>query len=440
MQLEVSLAGCSSNWSYLGSRRFTAWAEAKPWIFEGGVCVIRTEPDQSIGIVFSSVTRFLHGINSGERVLDVKHIECGGTQGRPIEALLSEFELSSDVSPFEARDRIANRLLDRSVILVFTERAPVDPNDWEHLVNMLEHFRKASNPVRLCAVIIDARGVVHSEPVCDFASGRPSHPVLSDASSINSTGVVWSSYLHHRIAWEAGGSLAYALSLSGEVERCALGDDEELERQLQAHAEAALQSHRGREKLFEWIGFDSGVGRVDAARRKSSATGVFATGLLWRPPAMNSFHVVPWASSALLKLPNLPRTQVWTLRHHLVCAPLAAEILSLCLKFESQIQTRLHGRQKPDCISQKMIDSHSRFKGGSDDYVIYPDAFPLRPEREEDVWAFASLGEMLKSCPQSAVPSTYWSTLWLRNAVAHGHYVGWRHVELARRMRDVFDT
>ncbi|CAD6563208.1 hypothetical protein ACFQ3P_42455 [Paraburkholderia sabiae] len=440
MQLEVSLAGFSSSWLYRGSRNFTAWAEAKPWLLEGGVCVIRAEPGHANGLVFSSVTRFLHGINSGERPLDVKNIECGGTKGSPIEALLCEFELGSDISPFQARDRIANRLLDRSLVLVFTERAAVDPNDWEHLVNLLEHFRKASKPVRLCAIIIDVRGVVHSEPVCDYASGRPSHTVFSDASSISATRALWSSYLHHRVAWEAGGSLSYALSLSREVEKCVPGDDDELERHLQAHAEAALLAHRGRENLFGWTGVGSGGTRVDAARRQSTTTGLFAMGLLWRPPAMNGFHVVPWASRVLLRLPDLPKTQVWTLRHQLVCAPLAAEILSLCLKFESQIQTRLHGRQKPDHISQKMIDSHTRFKDGNDAYVVYPDAFPLRPEREEDVWAFASLGEVLKSCPPGAVSDPYWWTLQLRNAIAHGHYVGWSHVESALRMRNIFDT
>lgn len=47
---------------------------------------------------------------------------------------------------------------------------------------------------------------------------------------------------------------------------------------------------------------------------------------------MSSLHVVPWAARALLALPGLPRKQVWVVFwHHLVCAPVAGEILSLCL-------------------------------------------------------------------------------------------------------------
>lgn len=155
---------------------------------------------------------------------------------------------------------------------------------------------------------------------------------------------------------------------------------------------------------------------------------------------MNSLHVVPWASRALLAKPELPKKQVWALRHHLICAPLAGEILSLCLQFESQIQTKLHGRQDRSKVSIQTAENQRRFKDGDDDFVVYPGAFPAPPAGEDDVWAFASLGENLKSCPAGAVPDLYWHTLRLRNAVAHGHYVGWHHVRLALRMLTYFDT
>ena len=110
-----------------------------------------------------------------------------------------------------------------------------------------------------------------------------------------------------------------------------------------------------------------------------------------------SLHVVPWAARALLAMPGLPKKQVWALRHNLVCAPLAGEILSLCLQFESQIQTRLHGRQDRSKILDQTIANQDRFKSGSDDFVVYPRAFPATPSSEDDVWAFGSLGESLKS-------------------------------------------
>ena len=155
---------------------------------------------------------------------------------------------------------------------------------------------------------------------------------------------------------------------------------------------------------------------------------------------MSSLHVVPWAARALLALPGLPRKQVWALRHHLVCAPVAGEILSLCLRFESQIQTKLHGRQDRGRLKEQTIESQKRFKSRRDDFVVYPRAYPAQPDTADDVWAFASLGENLKSCPNGSIPDLDWDTLRLRNAIAHGHYVGWSHVRKALRMLRYFDT
>ena len=122
-----------------------------------------------------------------------------------------------------------------------------------------------------------------------------------------------------------------------------------------------------------------------------------------------------------------------------VTVPLAGEILSLCMQFESQIQTKLHGRQNRDKVSEQMNLNQARFNSGRDDFVVYPSAFPASPKSEDDIWAFASLGENLRSCPNGAVPDLYWNVLRLRNAVAHGHYVGWAHARVALRMLRYFD-
>jgi hypothetical protein len=110
------------------------------------------------------------------------------------------------------------------------------------------------------------------------------------------------------------------------------------------------------------------------------------------------------------------------------------------LQFESQIQTNLHGRQNRERLMEQTIANQERFKSGRDDFIVYPRAYPALPDTADDVWAFASLGENLKSCPTSAVPDLYRDTLRLRNAIAHGHYVGWSHVRKALRMLRYFDT
>ncbi len=440
MQLEISSAGYASNWTFRGSRTFSTWAEAKPWSHEGGLCVIRTESTDVADLVIPSIRRAVHGANSGEARLDVRRLEVGGEAGTPTQALLRDFELDQTISPFEARDKIRACLLDRSFVLVFVEVAPVDVGDWEAIVGLLEYYRKSTNPARLSAVVIDSRGVVRSEPVCDFLNGRPTHYVLSEVSSTMDEGLHWPAYLHHRAAWEAGGCLSYATSVGSELPRGAAGDDEAIEVALQAHANDHLLGHAGRQLLCELVGLGSGGARPSPTRLRGLQGDLLAMSLMWRPPSMSSLHVVPWAARALLAMPGLPRKQVWALRHHLVCSPVAGEILSLCLRFESQIQTKLHGRQDCGKLSAQTISNQNRFKSGSDDFIVYPRAFPALPDTADDVWAFASLGENLKSCPVGAVPDLYWDTLRLRNAIAHGHYVGWPHIRMALRMLRYFDV
>jgi hypothetical protein len=438
--LEIDLAGHVSHWTFRGSRTFNGWADARPWLHEGGLCVVRLESADVVNLVIPSICRAVHGANNGDSRLDIRRVEVGSHAGTPVEALLREFELDPAISPFEARDRIRSCLLDRSILLIFVETAPVSPNDWEEIVSLLEYYRKSTKPVRLCAVIVDICGTVLSEPICDFQIGRPTHHVLADVSAATSENALWSAYLHHRAAWEAGGCLGSAMALGAELDQCSLEDDEAVEVALQAYAKNRFSSHFKRQQLIELAGLGADGTRPDPDRLKSLQADLFAEKLLWRPPAMNSLHVVPWAARALLGSPGLASRQVWALRHHLVCAPLAGEILSLCLKFESQIQTKLHGRQDRSKITDGALENQERFKSGKDDFVVYPRAFPAHPNKDSDVWAFASLGESLRSCPSGAVSDPYRDTLKLRNAVAHGHYVSWHHIRKAVRLLSYFDT
>ena len=438
MQLDLTLAGFTSAWSFRGSRTFANWAEERPWAGEGALCVLRTEHAEIGGLMQPSIARFVHGINAGLSRLDIRDIDCGGELGTPVQAMIRDFELDPTIPAFEAFGRIEARLRDRQLLLVFQEKSVVHPDDWLQLVLVLEHFRKSGKSMALAVIIIDHRGVVDVQPVCDFRSGLPSHDILAEASSVSNVETLWPAYVHHRVAWEAGGSVAYALSLGQRVASCAPGDDEEFERRLQEHAIALLQSHPSKADLEELHAMIGAEGPLTSARQATLEARLFSQHMLWRPPALNSLHVVPWASRGLLAHAGLPRKYVWGMRHQLVCAPLAGEILSLCLKFESQILVRLHGKRGNRTVSSEALNSQNRFKRGEDRFVVYPAAFPARPVASDDAWAFASLGENLNSTTGRSRPM-YDNTRLLRNAIAHGHYVNWRHVEWARQLLESFD-
>lgn len=438
MQLDMTLAGLTSPWSFRGSRTFANWAEDRPWAREGSLCVLRTE-DAGVGdLMRPSIARFVHGINAGLSRLDIRDINCGGTLGTPVQAMIRDFELDPTIPAFEAFGRIEARLRDRQLLLVFQETTAVHPDDWLQLVLLLEHFRKSSKSTALVAIVIDHRGVVDVQPVCDFRNGVTSHSILSEASSVSGFEALWPAYVHHRVAWEAGGSVAYALSLDQRIATCAPGDDEEFERLLQEHAIERLQLHPGKGDLEELHTIIGGTVNLTSARQAALEARLFAQQLLWRPPAFNSLHVVPWACRSLLAHAALPRKYVWGMRHQLVCAPLAGEILSLCLKFESQILVRIHGRRGNRTVSSEALNSQDRFKRGEDSFVVYPRAFPARPTEPDDAWAFASLGENLNSSMSGNRPM-YDNTRLLRNAIAHGHYVNWRHVVWAHQLLGSFD-
>ncbi|RRS02933.1 hypothetical protein EIP75_18430 [Aquabacterium soli] len=437
MQLDLTLAGFTSPWSFRGSRTFANWAEGKPWVHEGSLCVLHTEEARISALLRPSISRFVHGINAGLSRLDICYVSCGAELGTPVQAMIHAFELDSSIPPFEALGRIEARIRDRSLLLVFHEGSAVHPDDWLQLVMLLEHFRKSTKTSALAAIVIDHRNVVDVQPACDFRFGHPSHSVLVEASSISNAEDLWPAYVHHRIAWEAGGSIAYALSLGHKIAECPPGNDEELERLLQEHAVLTLQEHSGKADLEEAHEIVGSLANFTSSRRQLLRSQLFQHHLLWRPPAMNSFQVVPWASRALLAHTSLPRKYVWGLRHQLVCAPLAGEIMALCLKFESQILVRLHGKRNR-AVSAEALDGQDRFKRGGDRFIVYPAAFPARPVTPDDAWAFASLGQNLASSTDGSRPM-YGNTRLLRNAIAHGHYVNWRHVDHARQLLESFD-
>lgn len=439
MQLDLTLAGFTSPWSFRGSRAFANWAEERPWAREGSLCVLRTEDVGIANLMRPSIARFVHGINAGLSRLDIRNIDCGGALGTPVQAMIRDFELDPNIPAFEAFDRIEARLRDRQLLLVFQETSTVHPDEWLHLVLLLEHFRKSVKSTALAAIVIDHRGVVNVQPVCDFRSGFASHSILAEASSFSDVDALWPAYVHHRVAWEAGGSVTYALSLDQRLATCAVGNDEDFEQRLQEHAMEQLQLHPYKADLEEFHAIIGTKCNLTSTRQTTLEARLFAQHLLWRPPALNGLHVVPWASRSLLAHAALPRKYVWGMRHQLVCAPLAGEILSLCLKFESQILVRLHGKRGSQTVSNDALDSQGRFKRGEDLFVVYPRAFPARPTKLDDAWAFASLGENLNSSTSGRRPM-YNNTRQLRNAIAHGHYVNWRHVDWARKLLESFDN
>lgn len=422
MLVDVTLCGHDGAWSFPGSRAFSAWVQGRPWDGGGGLCVLNTEDEDSHGLLFEALCRNVRGLHGDGRQLDMRLMGCGGQEGKPMAALLSALELDPGLGLFAARDAMKAKLTDRHAVVVLQERSPLPLQEWDRFIGQMDLF-KACSTLQLCVVVLDARGTVPAQPAYDFTVGQPLHQVLSLAGA-GTDAEQWRGYLHQRAAWDAGGSLCHAQWLSERLLQLPPGDDEGVERVLQEHAQEAMAESDAIEVLEQYL--------RDPAARHADGVALRAQGLLWQPPGTQGRSVVPWAARALLRR-GCPPHQVLALRHALVCAPVAAEILALCLHAEAQVRTELHGGGGMAAPSEDMRRHQQRFIDGQAPTTIYPRAHPARPVGNEDVWAFASLGETLSAAPglSPEKSAAYWRIAYLRNSVAHGHYVCWGHVKQA---------
>ena len=426
MRFEVELGGITSTWTYPGSLTFQNWLNERRWLTSGGLCVVRIEP-AARDIAFNSIRSAAHAVHCDDGEFCVKLIPCGGTAGTPQSAMMHHFQLNG--SAVEAAESLRLSLRSARQLLVLYEQDPVDADEWERLMALSEHLSKSTKAIPLAIVVLDCRSVLSQEPTCVFQAGHADLQIFSGSTALSDDDI-WARYVYLRCWWDAGGSLEHALALWKHCSSVNPGDDENLEAKLQSYALDTVPRHAAWPKLKSRHGIV-----VDAQVPAQSALEIEAEVLdarfLWRPPGLQSLHVVPLAARALLTEGLLPEPDRCSLRSALVCSPLAAECLNLCQFFETQIRSRLHGRGDLSKLPSEVNDRQRAFQDGFTEYVRYPTRHPAPPDRQQDLLAFASFGEALSTCPRQAVSDADRSVQHLRNSLAHGHYVTWWHCKLA---------
>lgn len=387
---------------------------------------MRIEP-AARDIAFNSIRNAAHAVHCDEGEFCVRLIPCGGTAGSPEAALMRHFQLSG--SPLEAAENLRISLRHVNQLLVFFELNPVDADEWERFMALSEHLSKSSKAIPLAIVVLDGRSVLSQEPICVFQAGHTDLKIFSGSTAL-SDDAIWARYVYLRSWWDAGGCLEHASAL---WERCSSinhGNDEGLEAELQSYALDTVSIHPAWSKLKSRHKIVDDA-QVQAQSALEIETELLDARFLWRPPGLQSLHVVPFAARALLAEPRLPEVFRGSLRSALVCSPLAAECLNLCQFFETQIRSRLYDRSELSKLPSAVNDRQREFQDGLTEYIRYPKHHPAPPSRPQDLLVFASFGEALSSCPRGAVSDPDRSVQHLRNSLAHGHYVTWQHCQLA---------
>ena len=280
---------------------------------------------------------------------------------------------------------------------------------------------KAHPSARLVVLFADTPSAPLGGVCYDLSEGTPA--AGSDLLTVPADRL-WPHYLHRRLAWEAGGHLPRAERLAAVATRVRPGDDAGLEAALNAQALAGYEALSPAGQVAIAAGVAACVGRA-------AAGAALPAGAFWSPAYLAGILPVPWVSRALLlRRPAAPFEQF--LRGALLCLPLAQELLTACFLLETQVRGRADLAEPPpdDSASHGHWGRFRASRGRT--AALYPDHCPTAPTGP---WAFASLGEIIAR-GDPAAPSGDWrhEVRELRNHLAHGHYVGWEAVRLARRL------
>ena len=432
MILEVTLAGHTDLWACPGSFGLAAWFGALPWAQSGGAVVVQSAPERGATTVIDALTRAVFSAQGDRGNLRVVKLSEVDSRAAPLQVLGREI-CQLPTGKYDARKVFGGALQD-AYVFVLTALDPVPMTWWDDLCELVEWAAKTSWSGPLACVMVDEAGRFAAEPAHDFRSGQPTSQLF--ALQLGSPITLWQAYAHRRIAWEVGGNLELAYRLDEMATGVPVGDEIGLESVLNQFAEdMARVSKEALERLLRFLGSSPRSGNSTAAyaldvddRREMELAS-----LLWPAEGRRTPRLTPWTARAIAKTAEgyYHREQ---LRAALVCAPLATELLRVCFELETRIRADRLSDMTTETPSLETKRNFERFCRGGDDFVRYPAGHPAIPSEDADVWAFASLVEVLKATRErspAAIPDSYESARLLRNTVAHGHYVCWHHIQRA---------
>lgn len=373
----------------------------------------------------------VNGVNSKLRVELLNNFE--GERVSPFMAIKRLLGIDEALNHYESVRAARAELSEFDYVFVFVTAAGFDQRWWEEIRGLADLLEKGQPAVCLCAIALDPWCAIDSVPRFDFLRALPAPDVLSMSDASDSA--LWRRYVHHRIAWEAGGDITLARAFDLQLHGIAVGSEQVLEQGFNEIAATYFKESGMGDQLQAFLeGIDNPRGVTQTPDVDARRTELMRCGLIWCPPFSGGNEVTPWASRALLRTATATASKA-RLRANLVCVPIAGEIFSFCARAEAVTRQHLSRKTKRELPPPAAGESLDKLVRGKDDYLDYPLGHPAPPSRLEDIWTFAPFGDFLGAHHSVDVLSNHRKLLGLRNAVAHGHYVTWRHVQLAAGIR-----
>lgn len=417
--IDFPLYGLVASWRFPGSPGLGQWLDALPWLAEGGLCSVICAAASDYSVISSAIERRVFAAQAGQSNLRIIQVESGAGLNSLLAACLAPFEIDSSGARLRIADALA-QALDSALPTLFLLRIIGEnrAEESESLSDFADIYRKRHPGSPLTIIVLSTNSVPSIRPRFDFWQGWPEGIDLwGEGLGLRDR---WAGYRYLRIAWEAAGSLTIAEDLEQRTRNLQLGDDESLEKHFNDHARERFSTINMTEpvwtRLSSTYGYRHPQPQPEEVARQPT--------LWWTPPHSIGLRLVPWACrAALLEQHGSGFTQ-WKLRNELICEPLARDLFALCQQGEALIRTRIFRsgfKQSPSDDACKLLKSFQENKNGN---PSYPLSHPAPPN---NAWAFASLGEVIKSASER-LPDPFWDLLLLRNSVGHGHFVVWKQV------------
>lgn len=440
MLLDVVLGGYETQWRFDGTIGLDRWLRAVPWVQDGGACVIRLSGSDDGDEVAEAVQRSVHGHDAGGTNVQVRLIYPDAIAEGVVAGVVDALGIASGLGEWDTLQLIAAELHRDANVFVALPPATQSARDLGQEANDLRDRLSKLERHAPFTVLLMANAHCPATTVLrsfDFRVGEPLHGVLEEARGGPGVLSLWPAYVHARLAWECGGDRRRAQMLADHVSgQIRPGDDETLEKLLNEWARAQLNAEPPERVRALW----AIVGTLGGNGEPGTAEDLANHGLLWHPRGARTAWPLPWTARALAQArPEHPVAAY--LRSAMVCLPLAAELMARCQEIEHQLRGVLL-RDTDGNLSNPPPDAFAnwtRCRQGQDEIVRYPASHPAPPVRPTDAWMFATLGQFLfdRSGPLKRQPSDMETRLVrLRNAVAHGHHLGWRHLVM---MRDLIE-
>lgn len=416
---EVSLFGITTAWRFPGLRALSRWLSAAPWAEQGGICSVITEDFDTPREILTAIYKAAYAENRGQTHLRVICTESGSELGSPLEVCLGSVGLTWGKGKLRIAEELAEKLRAEPILFILTAHNSIPIEWWEALSDFADVYGKRQSFSPLAMVVISNVSTWEIGPKFDFRHGWPEAIDLWIDGMAESER--WANYLYMRVAWESGGCLPIAEEMGELVSGVSPGDDEAVESYFNKYslkaASKILINNQGWLPLFK---------NMDSSGSASLMGIKSPVSLVWNPPHTLAPRIVPWFCRAALLQKNVPVPLVWKLRSELFCEPLRQGLTAICHHGEALTRTRIFqsGVRTPISEEGKALFEEFNIEPRNN---YYPSCHPAYPH---DPWAFASLGETIKSSGVR-LPEQFRSLLTMRNSIAHGHFVGWRHVKTA---------